>query len=274
LAKPMERISILLMSDSTGETVTAAARAAISQFGWIDPRFELYPFVRSRKDLQRISPEVLDRVSLLAFTIVDPDLKQAALDLAREADIPSVALLDPLLDGIARMLGAAPSTRPGQQYQVNTDYLGRISAIDFAVAHDDGMTEDYLLSADVILVGVSRTSKTPTCIYLAYQGIKAANVPLIPGQDPPAELETAINAGVPVVGLIASAARLAQVRQTRLRAIGQPAARTYSEREHIEAELVAARLLFERYRLPVIDVTRRSIEETAASIRQLIGPNT
>ncbi|MSU90675.1 pyruvate, phosphate dikinase/phosphoenolpyruvate synthase regulator [Rhodobacteraceae bacterium 2CG4] len=271
MTKPAERISILLVSDSTGETVSAAVRAAISQFGCVEPHLDLYPFVRSRADLDRIGPEVRARASLLAFTVVDPDLKQAVVELGQAAAIPCVPLLDPLFDGIARVLGVAPSIRPGRQYQVDTEYLDRITAIDYAISHDDGVTEDYLLSADVILVGVSRTSKTPTCIYLAYQGIKAANVPLVPAQDPPQELMTALRAGVPVVGLIASAARLAQVRQTRLRALGQPASRDYSERERIEEELVAARLFFDRYQVPVIDVTRRSIEETAASVRQMIG---
>lgn len=269
--QPPLGISILLISDSTGETVSAAARAALSQFRGVDPTYELYPFVRTRADLDRIAPHVVARARLLAFTVVDPDLKAAIVDMAQQADLPCVPLLDPLLDGVARVLGLAPSTRPGQQYLVDTDYLDRITAIDFAISHDDGLTEDYLLSADVVLVGVSRTSKTPTCIYLAYQGIKAANVPLIPSQDPPDELMTAIKAGVPVIGLTASSARLTQVRQTRLRALGQPTGRDYSDRERIEEEIVAARLFFERHGLPVIDVTRRSIEETAASIRQIIG---
>ena len=268
---PPDRLSVLLLSDSTGETIRAAAKAAFSQFDGLDITYDVHAFIRSRAHVDALGAQVFRNASILAFTVVDPQTKDRILALAAEHGLPCVSVLDPLLDGIARVLRRPPSTRPGGQYQVDNSYLDRVAAIDYAIAHDDGMSEEYLRGADVILTGVSRTSKTPTCIYLGYQGIKAANVPLILGQPPRPELLAAMEAGVPVVGLTASPGRLIQVRQTRLRALGNPKAEQYSDRARIEEELVAARLFFERHSLPVIDVTRRSIEETAASIRQLIA---
>ncbi len=167
--------------------------------------------------------------------------------------------------------GLQPTGQPGKQYKVDKDYLERVSAIDYAISHDDGLSAEYLRQADVILVGVSRTSKTPTCIYLAYQGIRAANVPLVPDQQVPESFIEALNAGVPAIGLIASPTRLSQVRQHRLKALGNPELIAYAETKDIQNELASARLFFEKHGLPVIDVTRRSIEETAAAIRGILA---
>ncbi|WP_112320857.1 pyruvate, water dikinase regulatory protein [Oceanibium sediminis] len=267
-------LCIVLLSDSTGETVSAAVRAAVSQFAVSDVHYRLYPFLRKPEDFGTIPASVLDKADLIAFTLVNPDLKSLIEAEATRRGIPAIPVLDPLIEGIASVIGAAPSTRPGQQYRVNRGYLDRVTAIDFAITHDDGLSEDHLMSADVILAGVSRTSKTPTCIYLGYQGIKAANVPLIPGQPTPVHLEKAIAAKVPTVGLTVSPLRLMQIRQTRLKTLGSAAIDTYTNREKIEEELVAARLFFDRHNLPVIDVTRRSIEETAAAIRHYLSNRT
>lgn len=211
---------------------------------------------------------------LCAYTVVDPALRSRIVARCVAANTPSIALLDPLINGLGALLGATPSGRPGRQYNVDAGYFDRITALDFAIANDDGNTRDHLLSADVILTGVSRTSKTPTCVYLAYQGIKAANVPLTPSSPEPSALLEAISAGVPVIGLIASASRLMHIRQTRLNALDAHLIPEYSSREGIEDELVRARLFFERHALPVIDVTRRSIEETAASVRHYLSKGT
>ncbi|NNU79095.1 kinase/pyrophosphorylase [Halovulum dunhuangense] len=267
-------LRVLLLSDSTGETVGSAARAAISQFSDVEAQFTVLPFLRSVDDIEAIPHATFEATDIIVFTLVDPRVVARANHRAERFGIPVISLLDPLLSGIAGVLRQEPARLPGQQYLMNSRYLDRVAAIDFAIAHDDGLSERHLLAADVILVGVSRTSKTPTCIYLGYQGIRAANVPLVPGQAPPPGLLAAIEAGIPVIGLTASAARIGQVRESRLSALGNPGIPAYSDPSRIEDELVFARLFFDRYKLPVIDVTRRSIEETAASIRHILTGHT
>ena len=159
---------------------------------------------------------------------------------------------------------------PGQQYKVNQMYFQRINAVDFAMYTDDGQTGERLLSADVIIVGISRTSKTPTCIYLAYQGLRAANLPLFPNQEPPKSFFVALKRKIPVVGLIASLTRLKEIRSNRLEILGKKHLPDYIDTKKIQEELVYARLFFERHKIPVLDVTRRSVEETAAAVKQLI----
>lgn len=263
-------LSIAIVSDSTGETATAMVRAALGQFAQTAPRIKIYPFILSGSDLVKLDPIWRGGADVLVYTVVDPDLAARLGDLAARAGIPSVPVLEPLVTALAALLGNPVAGRPGKQHTVDTAYLDRISALDYAIGHDDGQSEDHLLAAEVILAGVSRTSKTPTCIYLAYQSVKAANVPLILGQPEPKALLVAMAAGVPVIGLTASPSRLTQVRKTRLTALGQPAHTAYTDPETLEEELVFARLFFEKYNLPVIDVTRRSIEETAASIRHIL----
>ena len=261
---------ILLISDSTGETAQAAARAALTQFADADAKLEVVPFLRSLPDLDALPQQRLETAALLVLTVSDPVVREALERRAAAAGVPAISLLDPLVKSLARVLDQRPGARPGRQYRVDAAYMDRVSAIDYAVAHDDGATRDYLMRADVILVGVSRTSKTPTCIYLACQGVKAANVPIVPGVSTPDALHDAITAGIPAIGLTASAERLAQLRATRLTALGSPSGAGYTDRARIEEELVAARLFFDRHQLPAIDVTRRAIEETAATIRHYL----
>lgn len=260
-------ISVIIVSDSTGETARTAVNAAVSQFSGVIAKYDVFPFVRGEADLDQLSDAQLREAELCAHTIVKPSLSARLHARCLASGTPGFALLDPLISNLSQILGATPSTSPGQQYTVDASYLNRIRALDFAIGHDDGLSLDHLMAADVVLTGVSRTSKTPTCIYLAYQGIKAANVPLILDRPPPQALQQTIAGGIPVIGLTASAVRLAQIRQTRLRTLGAGPTDDYSAREAIEAELVQARLFFERHQIPVIDVTRRSIEETAASVR-------
>ncbi len=265
----MRAYRIILISDSTGETVTAAAEAVASQFPDMKLETTLHPFVRTTKRVRESLADV-EVADLVIFTTMNPAISALVGDTCDYAGVPMVALLDPVLQAFENLDGRQPSGKPGRQYTVDRDYLERVSAIDYAIRHDDGLSGEYLRQADVILVGVSRTSKTPTCIYLAYQGIRAANVPLVPDQDVPDSFIAAMDAGVPVVGLIASPTRLSQVRRHRLKALGNPARVDYAEIREIQEELTSARLFFEKYRLPVIDVTRRSIEETAAAVRGIL----
>ena len=187
----------------------------------------------------------------------------------RELDIPTIGVLDPLVVAFSRHLGAAVSKRVGAQHNLDNEYFERIEALNYAIAHDDGALADKLKQADVILVGVSRTSKTPTCIYLAHRGIKAANIPLVPGRDLPEELDDVKEQLI--VGLIASPERLIQIRRNRLLTLNDDRPSTYTDQEAVRQEIIAARRFFERKEWPVIDVTRRSIEETSATIISLLN---
>lgn len=261
---------IILMSDATGETVTAAAEAVASQFVEMPVAITLHPFVRSIERAKTLIAGFAD-VDLVIYTTVNTEISNLVQIASKTGGFRAISLLDPVMQAFEKLDGSRPTGQPGKQYSVDKDYLERVSAIDYAISHDDGLSSEYLRQADVILVGVSRTSKTPTCIYLAYQGIRAANVPLVPDQPVPDSFIEALEAGVPAVGLIASPTRLSQIRQHRLKILGNPELTAYAEAKDIQNELASARLFFEKHGLPVIDVTRRSIEETAAAVRGILA---
>lgn len=261
---------IALLSDATGETVTSATEAVASQFVDMSVEITMYPFVRSIERAKSLI-DGFENVDLVIYTVVHKEITELVEKASKKHGFKAIPLLDPVMKAFEGFEGLQPSGLPGKQYTVDKDYLERVSAIDYAISHDDGLSADYLLQADVILVGVSRTSKTPTCIYLAYQGVRAANVPLVPDQPIPDSFAEALNAGVPAIGLIASPTRLSQIRQHRLKVLGSPELNAYAETKDIQNELASARLFFEKFGLPVIDVTRRSIEETAAAIRGILA---
>lgn len=264
---PEQPFHLHLISDSTGETLHALARAALAPFRpETEVRIHLSVFVRSQRDLEEALERLRGAPGLVWYTVIDPAMRNRIESMCRELGVESTSVLTPLIEGLSRHLGRAPSHRPGLQHQMGSDYFERIAALDFAISHDDGALAERLRRADVILTGVSRSSKTPTCIYLAYRGVRAANVPLLPNRDPPRELLDAQAAGTPLIGLTASPSRLAQVRSQRLESLGQRGTADYADLERIRNEVAAARLFFQRHRIPVIDVTRRSIEETAAEV--------
>lgn len=263
-------ITVAIVSDSTGETAAKTVDAARSLFAGLRVITLPHAFVRSSAEADRLVAALPAETRLIAYTIADRALGDRLAGVAAQRGIESVALLDPLVDAFARIDGAVRVPRPGRQHQLDESYHARIAAIDFAIAQDDGQGAERLLAADVILTGVSRTSKTPTCIYLGYQGIRAANVPLVPGAFAPPALLEAHSADVPIVGVTASASRLSQVRRHRLQSLGSADDADYADLGRIQEEVSEARLLFDRLGIPVIDVTRRSIEETAAAIRAVL----
>jgi len=271
--KPHGRLAtyfhVHLVSDSTGETLNAMAKAVVARFDGVIPIEHIYALVRSRKHMDRVLEEIAAAPGVVLHTIVDKELRAALEDGCRALDVPQIGALDPLVGALSRYLGAALSTRVGAQHALDHEYFNRISALDFAMAHDDGQgTAEELERADVVLCGVSRTSKTPTCIYLAHRGIRAANVPLIPGQE---DGERLVGLRNPlVVGLTLSPDRLVQIRRNRLDALNADRASAYVDHEAVRDETVKARRAFERRAWPVIDVTRRSVEETAAAIVNLL----
>ncbi len=258
-----------LVSDSTGETLNAMAKAVVARFDGVIPIEHIYALVRSRKQLERVLHEIEDHPGVVLHTIVDRDLRAELEDGCRRLDMPALAALDPLVAALSRYLGASLTTRVGAQHALDNDYFNRIEALNYAIAHDDGQAGQNLESADVVLVGVSRTSKTPTCIYLAHRGVRAGNVPLVPGQEPPPVL---FNLKKPiVVGLTVSPDRLVQIRRNRLLTLNEQKESSYIDTDLVRDETVRARRLFEREGWPTIDVTRRSVEETAAAVLNLLN---
>jgi regulator of PEP synthase PpsR (kinase-PPPase family) len=258
-----------LVSDSTGETLNAMAKAVVARFEAVLPIEHIYALVRSQRQLDRVLKEIEGAPGVVLHTIVDKDLRAGLEQGCRDLEMPCIAALDPLVTSLSRYLGASLTTRVGVQHTLDADYFQRIDALDYAMAHDDGQQTPNLETADVVLVGVSRTSKTPTCIYLAQRGIRAANVPLVPGADPPAQL---FNLTRPIiVGLTVSPDRLVSIRRNRLLNLNEQRESTYIETDAVRDEIIRARRLFEKHGWPIIDVTRRSIEETAAQVVNLLN---
>ena len=256
-----------LVSDSTGETLNAVAKAACAQFEMGVSIEHVYPLVRTRKQIERTLGEIESAPGLVLHTMVNSELRMLLEDRCRELGQPSVAVLDPVMSLLGNYLGAEVSHRPGAQHDLDAKYFARIEALNFTMAHDDGQSAATLDMADVILVGVSRSSKTPTCIYLANRGIKAANIPIVLGITLPPELD-AVKRPL-VVGLITSPERLIQIRRNRLLSLHEEVETQYVDLDSVRAEIAFARRLFAVKGWPVIDVTRRSIEETAAAILAL-----
>ena len=258
-----------LVSDSTGETLNAMARAVCARFNTVLPIEHIYALVRSTRQLDRALSEIANAPGVVLHTIVDEGLRAALEAGCKRLDMPCFGALDPMVSALSWYLGAPLSTRVGAQYAMDNDYFNRMDALSYALGHDDGQGGQDLKAADVILVGVSRTSKTPTCIYLAHRGVRAANVPLVPTSGvPPRLLELD---GVAIVGLTLSPDRLVQIRRNRLRTLNEGRESSYVDTEAVRAEIVEARRLFEREGWPVIDVTRRSVEETAAAVINILS---
>jgi hypothetical protein len=259
-----------LVSDSTGETLNAMAKAVTARFDGVIPIEHIYALVRSDKQMERVLQEVASAPGVVLHTLVDRDLREQLEEGCRRLDMPQIGALDPLVGAMSRYLGAALSTRVGAQHALDHDYFNRIAALDFAMAYDDGQGSlEQLEGADVVLCGVSRTSKTPTCIYLAHRGIRAANVPLVPGQEDGERLTKLKNPLV--IGLTVSPDRLVQIRRNRIDNLNANPSSAYTDQEAVRDETIKARRAFERRGWPTIDVSRRSVEETAAAITNLLS---
>jgi regulator of PEP synthase PpsR (kinase-PPPase family) len=244
-------------------------RASCAQFDNILPIEHSYYLVRSMKQLERVLREIEAAPGVVMFTMSNDDLRARLESRCREIGSPCVAVLDPVLDMMSRYLGLELNHRIGAGRVLDAEYFRRIDALNYAMGHDDGQGGVELENADVILLGISRTSKTPTCVYLANRGVKAANVPIVPGIALPGRL---FNVDAPlIVGLTASPERLVTVRRNRLATLKEERATSYVDEESVRAEVLHAQKLYEKHGWPVIDVTRRSIEETAAAVLNLLA---
>ena len=263
----MNRLHLHLLSDSTGETLENIAKAALAQFDGVEIIKHFWPMVRSEKHLNRILTEVADNPGLVIFTIVNRDIRTKLERECRHLGLPSVPALDTVTDALSNMLGQEAKARPGRQHILDAAYFARVEAIQFTIAHDDGIGWENWEEADIVLAGVSRTSKTPTSIYLANRGYKTANIPIVPESPPPDSLYHLKNPLV--VGLITGASRLVQVRRNRLLSLNQAPETDYVNEDKVKEETQYARRMFADNGWPMIDVTRRSIEESAAAIINL-----
>lgn len=261
-----------LVSDATGTTLLGLSRAVLAQFEGIDPNQKFWPLVRTERQLERVIKRISDNPGPVIFTFVNESMRTRLAEHCDQLGVPCVAVLDPVIRSLSSYLGVHAKGVPGLQHAMDDAYFKRVSAVDFAMRFDDGRSLEGVKEADVVLVGVSRTSKTPTSIFLARRGIKAANIPLVPGVPVPEEY---LSLKTPLyVGLTASPDRLKHLRHSRLRAgeDGKNAfcENAYLDEERIEEEVRKARRLFSAHGWPVIDVSKRSIEETSAEIMALL----
>ena len=267
--EPAKIFHLHLVSDATGETINSVARACLAQFDQVEPHEHAWTLIRTSKQLEKVLAGIEAHPGPVLFTMVNEKLRMELVAGCHRLQVPCIPVLDPVIMALASHLGMQAQGLPGRQHELDAEYFGRIVAMNFALSHDDGQSaQDYDL-ADVILVGVSRTSKTPTCIYLANRGIKAANVPIVPGCPVPPELLTARRPMV--VGLTKDPAQLVQVRRNRLHLLSQAEDTDYVDPEVVRKEVAQARRLCAENNWTVLDVTRRSIEETAASIIQMLS---
>ncbi len=265
----MAQVHLHLVSDSTGETVRSVVRACLAQFDTAHVVQHHWPMARTERAIAQTVANIGADPGPVVFTVVDRRLRQQLMDACTELAIPCLSILDPVMSALSVALKSAAKERPGHQHAMDEAYFRRIEAMQWTVAHDDGVAPHELEAADVVLVGVSRTSKTPTCIYLANQGICAANVPFVPGADLPEELDSVSHPLV--LGLTREAAQLVRTRRARLDAMGSTGPSTYVDLDEVRRELADARRYFTQRGWPIMDVTRRAIEETAAQVMQLLA---
>ncbi len=265
----MKTVHLHCVSDSTGDTIRSVARACLVQFEGVEPTEHLWPLARTPRAIERVLEYIAADPGPVIFTIVNDKLRDQLMRGCHRLRVPCISVLDPVIAALGTFFGRRPGHKPGKQHVLDAEYFRRIEAMDWAIAHDDGQQFADIETADVVLVGVSRTSKTPTSLYLANRGIKAANVPFIPGIALPPELATVSHPLV--VGLTKDPKHLVEIRRSRLLSLKETHTTNYVDPDHVKEEIAAARRLFSERQWPVLDVTRRSIEETAAAITQLLS---
>lgn len=257
-----------LISDSTGETLTTMAKAAAVQYSQVRPIEHVHPLVRTAKQLEKVLDHVEANPGIVLYTVVNRELIEEIERCCRELKVPSLHVLQPIMTIFESYLGAPQTPVVAGQHLVDADYFRRIDALNFTMAHDDGQLPQDLNTADIVILGISRTSKTPTSVYLAQRGYKTSNLPLVPSIALPQALTAPHSAFV--VGLVASPERIAEIRRNRVQVLGDRNLEDYTDRTQIANEIAYSRRLCAKHGWPVIDVTRKSVEETAATIISLL----
>ena len=265
----MKKFHLHLVSDATGETINSIARAAISQFEDIEVVEHFWSLVRGKRQIENVLAAIEANPGVVVYTLVDVELRDTLEQGCLRLNVPAVPVLEPVIAALSNYLGIESRGQPGRQHALNAEYFDRIDAMHFVLTHDDGQSLHNLENAEVVLLGVSRTSKTPTCFYLANRGVKAANVPLVPGMPVAPEIEALDNPVV--IGLTTTPERLIEVRRNRLRSMKPDQETDYVDLGMVREEVLSARRLFAKNSWPIIDVTRRAIEEVAAEVLQHIA---
>lgn len=255
-----------LVSDSTGETLVGTMKASTAQFKNATALEHLHSLVRSEEQMERTLVDIEQRPGVVLYTLANPERRRRLEERCAHMNIPAISILDPTLSMLGRYLGAPVDHSIAAQHNLDNEYYERIAALDYAMVHDDGQNQAGLKDADIILLGVSRTSKTPTSIYLANRGYKTGNIPLVPTAPWPSHIEDYPKPFI--VGLFASPSRIVQIRQQRLDTL-RAGESDYTDEAQVRSEMQQAKRMFVKKGYPVVDVTRRSIEETAAQILNL-----
>lgn len=260
----MKKFNLHLVSDSTGETVSSVSRAAIAQFEDVEAEESMWTMIRTKSQIDRVLEGIQQNPGIVFFTIADPIMAETLKEECSKLGVPVVPVITRAIRELSYYLGVQPSRQTGKQHEMDDDYFEKVETINFSLAHDDGQQTWDLEEADIVIVGVSRTSKSPTSMYLAYRGFKTANVPYVPGCDLPGEVH---NLKKPlVVALTISSERLVQIRKSRLASLDHGENTEYTDETVIEDEIAEAKKYFRQHKWPIIDVTRKSVEETAAII--------
>lgn len=263
---PRKFFHLHLVSDSTGETVSSVSRAALAQFEGVEHEEHIWSLVRTPGQMEKVIAGIKAHPGVVLYTLVDEKLHDMIHAECKKRNLPCIPVIAPVVSELGQYLGVASKARPGKQHELDEEYFLRVEAINYTLSHDDGQSTQGLENADIILVGVSRTSKSPTCVYLANKGYKVANVPFVYGCPLPDNLETLT--GPLIVGLTIATDRLLQIRKSRLQAINHDKDTNYVDVDLVQKEIAESRKLFHKHRWPIIDVTRKSVEETAATIVQ------
>ena len=261
------QFNLHLVSDASGETVSSVARACLVQYPDVEVTHHLWWLVRTKGQIERVVEGIRSAPGLVIFTLLDEATRSHLETACRDLGVPCVSALDPVMLALRSFLNREATQEIGRQHTLDTEYFERIEAMHFALEHDDGQSMGSLHNADIVVLGVSRTSKTPTCMYLANKGFRAGNIPLVPGLELPDTLTSHTKPFF--VGLTRDPKSLTDIRQNRLRIMNEDRALDYADVDKVREEVASARRLFSKHKWPVIDVTRKSIEETAASIMQL-----
>ena len=262
----MKNIPVYLVSDSTGETVCSVSRAALAQFEGIESEEHVWSLVRTSGQIDKILETIKETPGIVMYTLVGRELSAQLKLGCTKIDVPCIPVLSRVMLELSNYLGMKGSKLPGRQHELDDEYFSRVEAVNYTIAHDDGQSTWDLDDADIVVVGVSRTSKSPTCMYLAHRGYRAANIPFVSGCPLPPGLEDLKNPFV--VGLTLSPERLVEIRKNRLLSLTEDTETDYVDIESVKSEITEARRLFSKNGWPVINATRRSVEETAATIIQ------
>lgn len=267
MAESTDKPIVYIVSDSIGDTAEFVVKAVASQFDSGNVEMRRVPFVEDTKQISEVFKEASDCKAIIAYTLVVPELRKAMEEEAMKHNVCTADILGSLMGAFSRVTCKEPHVEPGRVRRLDQDYFRRVAAVEFAVKHDDGKDPRGLIKADVVLVGISRTSKTPLSMYLAHHGIMVANLPLVPEVEPPEELYW-----IPpekIIGLVINPNQLREIRQERLKALGLDDNANYVAVERIEEELAYARRIMKKIGCTVFDVSNKAVEEVANRIIQI-----